>query len=185
MLILQLEKPPSDTQLEFPPMLLLEEKKDVKEFNIFCHPGGKVLKVDEHCKPLSKEEERKIMNDKYRYWKSAFGIDKEKVDAGYAKCESSDSKFLFHVSESTNHGASGSPGIFADDTHPFVLLMFLGGFPKFFYSLFLVDGKDAPDLDVQYLIEYGIPMKKVSKLLQEVPNSAAVKRLHGDLFAGP
>ncbi|XP_061193196.1 uncharacterized protein LOC133201401 [Saccostrea echinata] len=77
-------------------------------------------------------------------------------------------KVLFHCSESTAHGASGSPGlILSDGDKPKVYLMLQEGFPSFMYgNNCQVDIKTVPK---ELLIESGISMSRVYSLLSNTP----------------
>ena len=167
----------------FPKRFLLETvDADDRKFYIFCHPRGEVLQVDPDCRRLKDEEVKNIMKAKDAFWSKHSDYSREQIAESYTACQDENS-FLFHVSDSTNHGASGSPGVHANEkSQPAVWLMYLCGYPKFFYVDYVVEGKKAPENVNDYLLECGIPMKKIEDLLL-ITGSEAMKKLHENIFA--
>ncbi|KAK3099488.1 hypothetical protein FSP39_005175 [Pinctada imbricata] len=148
--------------------------------HIFGHPDGKVLQVDLQCHLLTMDDKEDIDKNKVNFWtKFTSGMLTESdVEMGYKGFMTDVDQRLFHVSQSTAHGASGAPCLIVDGKTPVVLVMLLGGYPKFFYNALSKKQQESKDLDPKYLIESGIPMSKVSKLLRE----RNLIDLHDDIF---
>ena len=180
-IVLELVHLDDKSKTQFPKRFWMDTTNEAdREFFLFGHPNAKVLQVDPLCKQMTKEDLEKLDEDKYSFWsKEDDRYNVKFIDESYPRPESFDKYSFFNVSESTCHGASGSPGIHPEENkHPAVSLMLQGGYPKFFYADYVVGRKSPPATVNSYIFEYGISMKKVSKLLKE----AKMDTLHKDLF---
>ena len=178
-LILELKHRDQRKPIRFPKRFVFGVCND-QEFVIFGHPRGEILQVDPHCKRLTHMDIWRLMREKDEAWSKVPGIDQAMVDEGYSICEDHKS-CLFHASKSTSHGASGAPGIVHRlDRHnrPAVSLMYLRGYPQFYYHFF--SGKKSP-VPNECLVEFGITMGQVAMLLLTT-GSHETRKLYDDLL---
>ena len=146
-----------------------------EKLHIIGHPSGMELQHDPGCKIIKKKEElNELVKDGIEFFSSQ-GFDKTEVEEDYKPCVISPDHILFHCSQSTAHGASGSPLIVISDDQTQVTGMLLRGHPKLYYNYKKGKDKERPDL----LVESGISMEKVHSLLKE----HALDDLAADLFS--
>ena len=134
-----------------------------EKLHIIGHPNGMELQHDPGGKIIKKKEElNELVKEGIEFFSSQ-GYEKTEVEEDYKPCVISPDHILFHCSQSTAHGASGSPLIVISDDQPQVTGMLLRGHPKFYYNYKKGKDKERPDL----LVRSGISMKKVHSLLKE------------------
>ncbi|XP_078339460.1 uncharacterized protein LOC111108810 isoform X4 [Crassostrea virginica] len=134
-----------------------------EKLHIIGHPNGWELQHDPGCKIIKKKEElNELVKGGIEFFSSQ-GYDKTEVEEDYKPCVISPDHILFHCSQSTAHGSSGSPLIVISDDQPQVTGMLLRGHPKLYYNYKKGKDKERPDL----LVESGISIEKVHSLLKE------------------
>ncbi|XP_062611349.1 uncharacterized protein LOC134273186 [Saccostrea cucullata] len=140
------------------------------------HNGEKI--IDSKCRLIPSKESWPHFDDAVKWWNDKFPRENQiEFKNTYETAFSGNGKVQLNCSESTTHGASGSPGlIFSDKEKPKVFLMLQEGFPSFAYSeKFKEQLKIIPK---RYLVESGISMSRVYELLSPKP----LLHLRNELF---
>ncbi|XP_048732973.2 uncharacterized protein LOC125649466 isoform X2 [Ostrea edulis] len=154
------------------PLIMKDTNIPNAKLHIIGHPKGIELQHDPGCKTIENQAELTELVNKGISFFTSQGYNSDQVMADYAPCVLSPDHILFHCSESTAHGASGSPLIVIKDI-PKVTGMLLRGHPHLYYNY--SKGEDRPDL----LVESGISMEKIKSLLVE----HSLHHLVDDLFS--
>ncbi|XP_061194804.1 uncharacterized protein LOC133202965 [Saccostrea echinata] len=149
-----------DTNLP-PPLILKDTNIPGVKLHVIGHPKGIELQHDPGCKIIEDQAELTELVNKGIDFFTGLGYKIDQVKEDYAPCVLSSDHILFHCSESTAHGASGSPLIVIKEK-PQVTGMLLKGHPHLYYN-YSSGKEDHPEL----LVESGISMEKVHSLLIE------------------
>jgi hypothetical protein len=132
---------------------------------VLGHPAGRELIIDPSCKIFCDEKDLNNTIEKGIKLFTSLGEKRSDVKDEYCECKISQNHIFFHCSESTAHGASGSPLIRIVGEKPEVIGILLKGYPKLYYNKFSQNKKVNKHPDV--LIESGVSMEMVKNLLDE------------------
>ncbi|XP_061189390.1 uncharacterized protein LOC133197397 [Saccostrea echinata] len=137
------------------------------------HKSEQIL--DPHCPLISLAEAQSTCQRAVDWWKKEYPT--ENVDDfrnAYSSAFTGQGKIQFHCSESTAHGASGSPGLIQmHEEKPVVSLMLQQGFPSFVYEQ--KHQELLKTVPKQFLIESGISMSRVYEILSNKPHLLALR----------
>ncbi|XP_062619848.1 uncharacterized protein LOC134281398 [Saccostrea cucullata] len=163
------------------PFSLQRSNTPPKSVHIIGYPDSHKSEqiLDPHCPLISLAEAKSTCQRAVDWWRNAYPRENvEDFRNAYGSAFRGKGKVLFHCSESTAHGASGSPGLIQmHEEKPVVCLMLQQGFPSFVYEQEHQDLlKTVPK---QFLIESGISMSRVYEILSDKPH---LQTLRNNIF---
>ena len=177
----------------FPKPFKLNRKATADEVHIVGYPSShkKSVIFDPRCRVINNEDsEQKTLVDikeALKYWEKASSSKRfREIRYQYEEIDlSRHQEFpFFHCSQSTTHGASGSPGITlkTEQEWPTAELIYTTAYPRAAYHE--VDYSKVPP---QYLVEMGVSTGHIYSILNEEirkddQNTKGLKDLQRDIF---
>ena len=165
----------------FPRPVKLLTEDPINEVHILGYPSKheKNMIFDPRCRLLNSEDAitkaEGYIDEAISYWKESGRVPErmhKDVEGQYRRLGLRRQKqsVLFHCSNSTTHGASGSPGLteLQSDEGPITGLVYVQGCPKFVYYLDL----SLDSVPSHYLFERAIPTAEILRII----NREIVKR---------
>ena len=180
----------------FPRPLKLLTEDPINEVHLLGYPSkhGKQMIFDTRCRLLNSNDAitkaESDIDEAISYWKESGRVPKrmhKDVEGQYRRLGLRRQKqsVLFHYSNSTTHGAAGSPGLteLQSDEGPVVGLVYHQGCQKFAYQL----GLSLDSVPSHYLFERAIPTVEILNIInreisKDESNTKGLKTLKSDIF---
>ncbi|XP_061178838.1 uncharacterized protein LOC133187466 isoform X1 [Saccostrea echinata] len=163
--ILELNK---DSNFPFPAKLNVAEVNiQIERLHVLGHPEGNELTFDPSCSVICNQSDLDRTKERAIEHFTSLGEEKSNVEKEYKECEISSDHILFHCSEGTAHGASGSPlfPLAKKNRKLEVIGMLLKGYPKLYYNKYR--NIDKANKHPELLIESGITVEMLKSLLKQ------------------